>query len=207
MLCWHVAKTGFLNTCCWGVQVQECVTGQVWHYLWIAFTMQMECVLRGGHENLMTLLASDTSSGVTNLEFCNFAWQVLPGSSTTAAALKSMPDLKWARKPESVVHFFPVLFLHLLNTQNTVPDPSLHLHTAPHSITPSSLHFFSIPRGTEVPSIGGGFLQQVTMTWAADRDLYRSSNLPSPCADACKTHQKKIKKCCSYTESAPEHMQ
>lgn len=68
--------------------------------------MQMELVLPGGHENLMTLLASDKNSGATTLGFCNFAWQVLPGPSTAAAALKCMLDLKSARKPESIVHFF-----------------------------------------------------------------------------------------------------
>lgn len=60
----------------------------------MAFIMQMKLVLPGGHENLMTLLASDKSSGVTSLGFCNFAWQVRPGPSTTAAALKCMLDLK-----------------------------------------------------------------------------------------------------------------
>lgn len=58
------------------------------------FIMQKELVLPGGHENLMTLLTSDKNSGATTLGFCNFAWQVLPGPSTTAAALKCMLDLK-----------------------------------------------------------------------------------------------------------------
>lgn len=71
------------------MQAQEFVRGDVWHYLWMMFIMQMELVLPGRHENLMTLPASDKSSGVTSLGFCNCAWQVLPGPSTAAAALKS----------------------------------------------------------------------------------------------------------------------
>jgi len=56
--------------------------------------MQVELVLPGGDENSTILIARDRSEGVTSLGFCNFAWQVLPGTSAAVAALQCMLDLK-----------------------------------------------------------------------------------------------------------------
>lgn len=42
------------------------------------------------------------------------------------------------QESQSIVHFFPVFQLHLLNTKDTTPVPSLHKQIAPHNLTPSS---------------------------------------------------------------------
>lgn len=70
------------------MKVTDLVRGHTVHYLWLVLITQMEVILPGGHETLMTLLASDKRSHVTSLGFSNCAWK-LPGQPAVAAGLKS----------------------------------------------------------------------------------------------------------------------